>query len=145
MHEIASHRVAGVGGALLPLHLVVQIVGMILANVVLPSRGTTGRTCDSKADAILKAHRSAVLQAVMGDDIVAKHIHILLNRRTQISDEILHVFHEIGIDVVLKSTYSVIILDKASASGLLHAVEHVFAVTHTVKECGESSQVLSDT
>ena len=79
----------------------------------------------------------------MGDDVVAKHVHVFLNHRAQVLTELLHVVHEVRINVVLQSTYSVIVLNKASTGGLLHHVEHMLTVTHAIKEGSERTQVLS--
>ena len=64
----------------------------------------------------------------MSNDVVAKDIHILLNHRAQILAQLLTVLDEVRIDVVLKSTYSIIVLDKTSTSGLLHHVKHMLTV-----------------
>ena len=143
MDEVTVHRVTAVERALFPLHLVVHVIGVVHANVILPTRGTSGRTGHSVVDTILKRHRTAVLQTVVGDDIVAKHIHILLDRRTQILHQILHVLDEVWIDVVLQTTDAVVVLDQTSASSLLHAVEHMLTVAHAIEHRRESTQVLT--
>ena len=145
MNEVTVHRVAAAECALLPLHLIVHIVWVVLAHIVLPARSTSGRTRNSIVDTILKTHRSAVLQTVVSDDIIAKHIHILLNGRTQILHQILTVLDEVRIDVVLQATYSIIVLNQASTCGLLHDVQHVLTVTHTIQHTCESAKVLSHT
>ena len=79
----------------------------------------------------------------MGDDIVAEDIHILLDHRAQILAELLAVLDEVGVDVILKTTYAVVVLDESSTGCFLHHVEHMLAVAHAVEECGEGTEVLS--
>ena len=66
----------------------------------------------------------------MGDDVVAEHVDILLDNGLHILDEVLHVLHEVGVNIVLQTTDTVVVLNQASARGLLHAVEHVLTVAH---------------
>ena len=145
MNKITVHRVAAAQRTLLPLYLVIHVVGVVLAYIVLPTRSTSGRTRHSIADAILKAHRAAVLQAVMGDDVITKDVHILLNCRTQILHQVLAILHEVRVDVILQSSYSIIVLDQASTRGLLHAVQHMLTITHAVEHTRQGTQVLSHT
>ena len=143
--EVTVHRITATECTLLPLHLVVHVVRMVLTHVVLPARGTSGRTGHGIVDTILKTHRATVLQTVVGDDIVTKHIHILLNRRTQILHQILTVLDEVGIDIILQTSDTVIVLNQASASSLLHDVQHVLTVAHAIQHTGEGTQILSHT
>ena len=143
MHEVAVHRVAACQCALLPLHLVVHVVGVVLAHIVLPACSTSGRTSHSVVDAVLQTHRSALLEAVVSDDVVAEHVHVLLNHRAQVLHQVLHVLHEVRVDVGLQAADAVVVLDEASAGGLLHHVEHVLAVAHAIEERGQGTEVLS--
>ena len=115
---------------------------MVLAHVVLPSGSTSGGTRHTVVDTVFEVHWTHLLQTVVRDDVVAKHIHILLNHRTQILHQVLAVLHEVRVDIVLKSTYSIIVLDESAAGGFLHHVEHVLAVAHSIKEGGQRAQVL---
>ena len=143
VNHIAAHRVARVSSNLLPLHFIVAIVWMVLAHIVLPSGSTSGRTGHTVVDAVLKTHRAYLLQTVVRNDVIAKDVHILLNHRTQILHQVLAVLHEVGVDVVLQSTYSIIVLDESAAGGFLHHVQHVLTVAHSIEESGQRTQVLS--
>ena len=81
----------------------------------------------------------------MSDDVITKHIKILLNGWTQILNKILTVLHEVRINVVLQSTYSIIVLNQTSTGGLLHAVQHMLTIAHAIQEGSQSTQVLSHT
>ena len=142
MAVVAVHRVATGHGYLLPLHLVVEIVRMTLTCIVLPSGSTSGRTGHAVVDTVLKTHRTNACKTVVCDDVVAEYVEIFLNHRTQILAELLGVLHELRIDVSLAATDAIVVLDKASARCLLHDVEHVLTVTHTVEERCESAEVL---
>ena len=81
----------------------------------------------------------------MSDYVVTEDFHILLKFWLKISAKVLHVLLEVIIYICLKTTDSVVVLDKTTTSGFLHAVEHILTVTHTVKECSEGAKVLSIT
>ena len=143
MTGIAVHGVAARHGNLLPLHLVVHIIRMVLAHIILPAGSTSCRTRHGIRDTILLAHRSYLLKALVGDDVITEHIHILLNDGLHILDEILHVLHEVRIDIILQSTYSIIVLYQSSTRRLLHAVEHMLTVAHRIEEGGQRTHILS--
>ena len=115
---------------------------MVLAHVALPARGTSCRASHAVADAVFLRHRAYVLETLVGDDVVAEHVDILLDDRLHVGNELLHVLHEVGVDVVLQSTYSIIVLNQASARGLLHAVQHMLAVAHGIEERRECAHIL---
>ena len=118
---------------------------MTLTSIVLPTRCTTCRTCNSIVDTILIIHRTYAFETVVSNHVVTEYVEILLNHRTEILAESLHVLNEVRIDISLKTTDTVIILDQATTSCLLHHVQHVLTVTHTVEECSQSTQVLCGT
>ena len=142
MAVIAVHRVTASHGNLLPVHLVVQGVRMALTGIVLPARSTSGGTCYGIVDTVFKSHGAYSLQAVVCNNVVAEHIQILLDHRAEVLAQSLNVLDKVGIDVSLEATYAIVVLDEATTGSLLHHVEHVLAVTHTVQEGSQSSQVL---
>ena len=81
----------------------------------------------------------------MGDDVVTEDIHILLDGRTQIFHKVLTVLHKVRIDVILQTTDTVVVLDQATTGGLLHAVEHMLTIAHTIEHTSEGAEVLSHT
>ena len=115
---------------------------MVLADIVLPSCGTSGRTGDAVVDTVLKIHVAHTFKTLVSDDVVTEDIEILLYERTEIFAECLGVLHEVRVDVGLQTTYSIIVLDESSARSLLHDVEHMLTVTHTVEECCQGAEVL---
>ena len=145
MYQVAVHRVATSQCALLPLHLVVHIVWVVLTHITLPTRSTSGRTSHCIRDTVFLAHWSALLQSVVCNHVVTKHIHVLLNHGSQVLHQCLHVLYKVRIDVVLQSTYSIIVLDQTSTSGLLHTVQHMLTVAHAIQEGSQGTQVLSHT
>jgi hypothetical protein len=124
------------------LHLVVEIVRMILTHIVVPSGSTTGRTGDTVVDAVLKIHVAHTLKTLVSDDIVTEDIEIFLYHRTEIFAERLGVLHEVRVDIGLQTADSVIVLDESSTRCLLHDVEHMLTVTHTIEECCQGGEVL---
>ena len=81
----------------------------------------------------------------MSDHVITEDIHILLNHWAQILHQILAVLDEVRIDIVLQSTYSIIVLNQSATSGLLHAVQHVLTVAHTIQHTCKCAKVLSHT
>ena len=81
----------------------------------------------------------------MRDDIVTKHIQILLNHRLEVGAKCLDILHKVGVDVFLHSTDAVVILYKAAAGGLFHDIEHVFTVAHTIEESCQGTEILCKT
>ena len=79
----------------------------------------------------------------MRNDIVAKHVDILLNDRLHVLHKVLHVLHEVGVDIVLQPTYSIVVLYQTASRGLLHTIQHMFTVTHRIKECCQGTHILS--
>ena len=118
---------------------------MALTGIVLPTGSTSGRTCHAVVDTILKTHRTNAHKTVVSDNVVAEHVEILLDHRTQILAELLCVLHKLRVDVGLETADAVVVLDKASACCLLHHVEHVLTVAHAVEECCQGTQVLCGT
>ena len=116
---------------------------MILADIVLPSCGTTGRTGNTIVDTVLEVQIAYALKTLVGDDIVAEYVEVLLDERTEILAELLDILDEVRVNISLQSTYSVIVLDESSTGCLLHDVQHLLTVTHAVKECCQSREVLS--
>ena len=130
---VAIHRVAARHNHLFEVHFVVNGVWVMLANVVAPATCTTGRTCYAIADTLFFVHRTYAYETLVCDDVVAEDVEIFLNHRSQILAELLCVLHEVRVDVVLQSTYSIIVLNQSSTRSFFHHVQHVFAVAHTVE------------
>ena len=140
--HIARHGVGAREGDLLEVHLTVEVVGMVLAHVVVPASSTSGRTGERVVDGVLQAHWAAVLQTLVGDDVVAEDVEILLYHRSEVLAESLYVLDEVGIDIVLESADAVVALDESASRGLLHDVEQVLTVSHAVEEGRQRAQVL---
>ena len=132
MYHIAGHGVAAGARNLLPLHLVVEVVRMVLADIVVPSCGTSCRTGDGIVDAVLEVHIAHSLKTLVCDDVVAEDVKIFLYERTEVLAELLYVLHEVRVDVGLQSAYSVVVLYQTPAGCLLHDVEHLLTVSHAV-------------
>ena len=142
VHEVTVHRIGSCERDLAPFHFVVHIVGMVLANIVTPTCSTPGRACHAVGDAVCLVHWANAFKAVVGDHVIAEHIHVFLNHWTEIFAEVFHVLDEVLVNIVLQSADAVVVLNEASTSGFFHHVEHVFAVAHTVEECCECAKVL---
>ena len=65
--------------------------------------------------------------------------------RHRFVDEVLHVLHEVGMQIVGNAAYHVVVDDEASAGGLFKNLQHLFAVAETIEECGGSTEVLTQT
>ena len=78
----------------------------------------------------------------MGDNIVTEHIHILLYHRSKVSDKVLNILHEVWIDIILKTSDTIVVLNESSACSLFHDVEHMLTVAHGVEECRKGTKVL---
>ena len=117
-----------------------QLGGKVPEYVFVPAGN--GRTCHAVVDTILKTHRSNAYKTIVSDNVVAEYVEILLNHRAQILAELLCVLHKLRVDVSLKTSDAVVVLNKASTCCLLHNVEHVLTVTHAVQEGCEGAQVL---
>ena len=115
---------------------------MVLAHVVVPASSTSGRTGEGVVDGVFETHRTAVLQTLVGDDVVAEDVEILLYHRSEVLAESLHVLDEVGVDIVLESADAVVALDESASRGLLHDVEQVLTVSHAVEEGRQRAQVL---
>ena len=81
----------------------------------------------------------------MSNHVVTEYVEVLLNHRTEILAEGLHVLNEVRVDICLKATDTVVVLDQTATSGLLHDVQYVLTVAHAVEECGQGTQVLCGT
>ena len=118
---------------------------MVFAHIAVPSACSSRRTGNSVADGIFAAEQSNLLEALLGDDVVAKDIHIFAEHWLHILAQSLDVCHEVRVYIVLQSAYAVVVLNKSTTRGFLHYVEHMLAITHTVEERRECSKVLSTT
>ena len=96
-------------------------------------------------DCILLRDTTYVLKTLMGDYVVTEDIYVLRELWLEVCTEFLDILLEVLIDIILKTTNTIVVLDKTTTCCLLHAVEHVLTVTHTVKERCESTEVLSIT
>ena len=65
--------------------------------------------------------------------VVTEYVEVFLNHRTEILAKCLHVLNEVRVDICLKATDTVVVLDQTATSGLLHHVQYVLTVAHTVK------------
>ena len=142
MYHVAFHGVGARAGDFFPLHLVVHVVRMVLTHVVVPACRASCRARDTVVDAILKVHVAHALKTLVRDDVVAKHVEILLEHRAEILAQGLRVLHEVGVYVGLQSANAVIVLYQSSAGGLLHHVEQVLTVAHAIQEGGQRREVL---
>ena len=57
----------------------------------------------------------------------------------------LHIFHEIGMQVVCHAADHVVVDDESSAGGLLKDFQDFLAVAESVEECGGGAEVLAET
>ena len=96
-------------------------------------------------DCILLRDTTHVLKTLVSDYVVTEDIYVLRELWLEVCTEFLDILLEVLVDIILKTTDTIVVLDKATTCCLLHAVEHVLTVTHTVKECCESTEVLSIT
>ena len=81
----------------------------------------------------------------MSNHVVAEYVEVLLNHRTEILAEGLHVLNEVRVDICLQTTDTVVVLDQTATGCLLHDVQYVLTVAHAVEECGQGTQVLCGT
>ena len=98
---------------------------MVLANIVVPSAGTSGTSRYTIADDVLLVHRADTLETVVGDDIVTEYVHVLLYHWSEVSDKVLYILYEVRINVILQASDTVVVLNESSARSLFHNVEHV--------------------
>jgi hypothetical protein len=96
-------------------------------------------------DSIFLRDTTYVLKTLVCDYVVTEDIYILFELWLEISTELLNVLLKVLVDIILKTTNTIVVLDKATTCCLLHAVEHVLTVTHTEEECSKSTEVLSIT
>ena len=75
---------------------------MVLADIVLPSGGTSGRTGDAVVDAVLKIHVADTFKTLVRDDVVTEDVEILLYERTEIFAECLGVLHKVRVYIGLQ-------------------------------------------
>src|SRR5574344_745632 len=81
----------------------------------------------------------------MQNDITCKDIVVFFKLRFHVFTELLHVLHEVRIDISLTTTYSIIVLNESSTGCLFHDIKDLFTITHTEDECSERTKVLSTT
>ena len=143
MAIVTVHGIAMRQCDLFKVHLIIHSVWMVLADIILPAAGTTGRSCHAIADAVCLIHDTDVTETLMGNDVVAEDIQILLYHRTQILAEFLDVGNEVRINVSLQATYSIIVLYQPAAGCLFHHVQYVLTIAHSIKESRKRTQVLS--
>ena len=116
---------------------------MVFSHVAVPSCGTTCTTGTSVGYCILFRQHAHLFETVLQYDVSSEDIVILLEHGLHVSAEFLHIFGEVGIDIILASTYTVVVLYESATCRFLHHVEHLFAVSHAIDECSESAEVLS--
>ena len=116
---------------------------MILTNIVVPTGCTTCRTSNSIIDTILKTHRTNAFETVVCNHIITEYVKVFLNHWTKVFTELLRIFYEVRIDIILNATYSIIVLNQAATRCFLHHVEHVLTITHTIEECCKCTHILS--
>ena len=118
---------------------------MAFTDIASPAAGTSCTTCSSESDGIFTAQYSYAFQTLLGDDIAGEHLMIFVDDATQVGDKLFHSFLEVGMQIGLHTTDSVVVHNKASAASFLEDVEYLLAVAETIEERGQSTKVHCET
>src|SRR5574344_149080 len=105
---------------------------MILTYIIMPTCSTSRTSCATIRDSIGGRQFTYSHETVIGNDVTCEDVIILFEHRFKIFAEFLDVTYKVDINIILTSTYSIIVLYQTSTCCLFHHVEHFLTVAHTV-------------
>ena len=130
---------------LLEVDFVVEGIGMAFAHIARPARGTACAACASVRDCILFAEDTYIYHSFTGDGVVCEDIVVFLQLAEDVFAILLHFTGKAGSDVCLHTADGVVVLYQAASGSRFEDVENLLAVTETIEESSQGTQVHAET